>query len=549
MTDFTDPLVLQQALLGRLYDILTGGSDDVVKTGNYYSWLSPGMPIDAAEWDFMSGIIHPPIVETLVLEDDDSTADESDDDDNEDDEDVDKIVKRELKQLKFTDADATRFAIRSAAIFFRLVDSIPETGGWIKSTGDDSIFAGMDSDNDKTIHARRIGRSITGEYARVLRECEIAEVKQSPANKAKIEALLKILERSVTMKDENGDDIIDPTTNEPIKLVSETDIVKAYNKHKQLSEDAELKVRGARVEAMTSDDAMAVAKANQELPILQARFSQARAMWEGMGFKNQVETWIAEIARLAPQTIASYWQRCTSRLESARVEDPQMGEYYFCSVQSPMILRSGGWTEFSMNQKNLESSFKSYSKHRSGGLNVPIPQTPVTVDLSGSDTNSDRKTSFEMTNLKISFKLASTSILRPHIDWSLIKNKRWRFPKGSEPLSDGGMPPEGSLQAVPTDVVLIKDLVLSFDELKNKSSSFYKATRGSAGFSVLGMNIGGRVRTGKTTRKNSYEIDETNGSITVNGTQIIGFRNQLLGAAPDADPDVANWIAPDISVS
>ena len=551
MVDLTDPLVLHQAMLGRLYDQLTGDSDDFEQSGNFFTWMSVGMPIDPAEWDFMNGIIHPPIIETIVLEEEVEPDDEIDAGESATTTGMDRPERpeTEYRQMEFSDADAMRFAIRSAAIFHHLVDNIPEVGGWIETTSEDSVFSQLGKGSDDTLHSTTLGRSVTREYERLLNECELAEVRQSEENERKIEALTQMLEKTVEFKDEDGQPMIDPMTNEPMQMTGDSRFMKAYNKHKQLAEDAELKLRGLRVDAMTSDDAAVVARANQELPILQARYAQARAMWEGVGMKNQVENWQAEIARLAPQTIASYWQRCVARLNSARLEDPQMGPYYFSSVQAPSILRNAGWTRFTLDTKNLENSYQSSQRRRSRGIGFPIPSTPVVIGLNSRRSLSSSSSQIEMTNLRIAFELAQTPIIRPHVNFNFLKNRRWRFAQGSAPLSDGGMPPEGAMPAISTHIVLIRDLSITFEELKRTSSAAYQAASRGGGLSVFGLNIGARIGGSNAGRRNNAEVDSTTGSITVDGTQIIGFRNQLIGKAPDPDPEVSRWIAPDIDVS
>ena len=557
MVDKTDPLVLHQAMLGKLYDTLTGPDiNEFEKTGSFFTWLAAGMPVDPSEWDFMSGIIHPPVVETLVMEEEveedsnseDSDKTDEDKDDKKSDADNDKGstggVKTKLVQMEFTKADARRFAIRSAATFYHLVDFIPAVSGFLDA---EKLLSG---DEGTTRHATTLGASITKEYERVLRECELAEVRQSEENKKKIEDLTKLLEKTVEVKDENGNPVIDPLSGEPMTMTMPSHLMKSYNTHRAAAEAAELELRGLRVDGMTSEDPSVVMKANQFLPLKQAKFGQAKAMWDGVGMKNQIETWQAEIARLAPQTIVSYWQKLVARLDSSRVEDPEMGEYFFCSLMSPMILRSGGWTAFSLSVKDIKSGFDSFKQRTSGSLDLPMSNViPISLEAEGESNVTSTGWSNNISGFNIKFSLAEARIVRPHIDVNFLMNNRWRLPKGSEPLSTGGPAPKGSLPALPTHIVVIKDLELTFDELKAKGSHFHQHLKKKGGMKILGMNFGAQAKREKSRVRNRYSFDEEKGTIRVEGAQIIGFRNQLLGQAPDPDPAVKNWIAPDLDVA
>src|SRR5690349_21616975 len=49
------PSQLVTSIMGKLYDVLTSGDDTVPKSENsFFSWATPGIPMDAADFGFLS---------------------------------------------------------------------------------------------------------------------------------------------------------------------------------------------------------------------------------------------------------------------------------------------------------------------------------------------------------------------------------------------------------------------------------------------------------------------------------------------------------------
>lgn len=66
------PSVLANAILGKLLDVLTNGDDTVPKsTDNFFSWCTPGIPVDAEDFRFLSqglsGVVTPQAAQNLGL--------------------------------------------------------------------------------------------------------------------------------------------------------------------------------------------------------------------------------------------------------------------------------------------------------------------------------------------------------------------------------------------------------------------------------------------------------------------------------------------------
>ena len=65
------PSVLANAIMGKLYDVLTNGDETVPKSAdNFFSWCTPGIPVDAEDFRFLSqgltGVVTPQAAANLA---------------------------------------------------------------------------------------------------------------------------------------------------------------------------------------------------------------------------------------------------------------------------------------------------------------------------------------------------------------------------------------------------------------------------------------------------------------------------------------------------
>ncbi len=539
-TNAFDPIDTYNGMLGMLYDKLTGGEDRPLReTGYFFSWRSIGLPVSASEWSFMSGVIKPPVVDDIkisepkkkVLAGDGDADTDPDAEETTEQPDVEADAD-DLEPITFTEADAERYALRCAEAFFNLVDFVPAVSGKLD----------LDA-RPEVILERRQGATLVGEYARVLRECQVARIEQSEESKQKIAQLQGMLGTTVEMKNAQGEPMINPMTGKPITQYVESDIMKAYRERQQATNDALREMHNMRIEAQVTDDPRAVLEWSNMGPIKEQNFQMAEQMWEAAGFRSMVDGWLAEINRLTADNIVSHWAELSSKLEAAERKGMTGATFYDASLISPQIMESSSWTRFELNSSNIQK-YANRRKERFGAeANVPIPKTPLFVDGKHEQEKTKRLNKMSMSNLSIAFEITEVEInRRAYLDVNFLLNNLWRFPEGAEPLNDGGDPPQGSLVAIPNSIILVRNLELSFDELKSESDFKHDVLDQEAGFSVFGLNLGARVSRGKDVVENSYTYDKASGSIRVDGAQVIGFRNQLLGKAPDPDSAVRSWI-------
>lgn len=50
-----EPSVMVNSIMGKLYNILTNGDDTVPQSeDNFFSWATPGIPIEAGDFEFLT---------------------------------------------------------------------------------------------------------------------------------------------------------------------------------------------------------------------------------------------------------------------------------------------------------------------------------------------------------------------------------------------------------------------------------------------------------------------------------------------------------------
>ena len=533
-----DPLVLYHTMMGMIYDRLTGGDSEILKDkGHFFTWQSVGIPVDPAEWDFMSGRLTSPSELQLRREEPEPVDPEAARANGSATADGSVAADGTDAGPDATDPDSDgermRFFLHNAEMFAANVDFVPDLSGQLD----------MD-ERQEMLHTQTLGATLTGEYERILDECMLARDVITDEAAAQIEKITSMLTVTGVVKDEAGAPVLDPITDEPITVTQPSTIVKAYNEHMAKYHLAWTNLNNLRVEAQGSNDPVAIARASVQIPIEEQKVHVARQLWESAGFRSRVEGWRAELERLAANSMTAYWSELKTKLETTeRAGIWTLGKWHWAQVTAPNILRSGGWMTFSMSDKHVETTSNSSSSTKSFGVDLPIPKTPIALSGEHGSGSSSSGSTLDLSDFALSFELAEVPLYRPAIDMNFLLNDRWKLPTGAEPLSDGGSPPKGSLVAVPTFIILVRNLKLRFRELGSTNSRTREHLRQKGGLKFLGLNIGASASRGTSSARSEYTFDETKGEISVGGAQIIGYRNQVMPAAPNPDPRIKDWVA------
>lgn len=477
---------LAAAMLGHVFDILTSGDAELFKDRrHFFTWVSPGLPFKPEEWDFMTAPIGP--------SDSESSDGESSGDDA-----ANEAVRR--SQGAFT--------------FAQLVDFVPDITGLTDGT---------------TLFDAKAG-SLSGEYARVLRE---AEVVHTPPDKEAQQRIDDIYNTLWTVEEiEVGDQVE--------KNIRPSHILEEYNQTRDAYEQAVREEQQLHIEADAGVSAEAVRKRERLGSLFRERRLSALQTWESRGRRDLVENLMAEMARLEGEQMVAVVERLQGLIDPTVLPTGPGNQPYFYAQVVPATAIHADWQQFRFTHD--EYAYQRERSERSGGGFLSVAN--VGGFASGSGDWKDMEAQWDWSDFELTFELIELPIVRPWLDESFLTNDRWRFPEGAEPLSDGEEPPGGSMPAIPERVVLAKNVKLHFRDANRVLKRAEDEHGGKAGLALGPIVLGGKAKRATSSVESERSVEEE--TITSPDTQIVGFRCRLLPRTPDPDPDVPddNWIGP-----
>ena len=123
--------------------------------------------------------------------------------------------------------------------------------------------------------------------------------------------------------------------------------------------------------------------------------------------------------------------------------------------------------------------------------------------------------------IELSVELLKAAIVRPWMDPLVLRSRAWRFSDDREPLSNGGVPPSGSLPAYISSIVLARNLRV---ELRRTPRGLQKPGQPIGPCGVGPLSLEGGV------------VADDCRSICAAGPQIVAFICELVPRSPDPDP-------------
>ncbi len=418
-----------------------------------------------------------------------------------------------------TEAESSRrFAL--AADTARLVDILPDPGG------------ALTPEDQQTVIVARRG-TLSAEWERILRMSQVADNPLTDEQKADLVRLEGLLTTTRTEKD--------LITGEDRQITDDSPLVKAYNTKLAAYEAAALEFNTARIDALTATTPGASARFAINGPILSRRVRAALDDWQSAGKRNEVEQIRAHIAQVTGRSMVGYKARLLERFERSKLTDAGSGlEFNYTAVTPANILRVDSWTTFEFNSADSTSTSSSKTNKWSAGGKL-LGKFSLGGEAAGERTAIT--SALDMRNFSLKFQIAQAVISFPYLDSAWLESAGWRFPAGQTLLTDGAIPPEGSLIAYPETMILIRNIELTFDELKNSSSEIHRTLDGKAGLGWGFMNLSGKY--GRDTNDKRIESHSDGQAIRVQGTQIAGYRCYLVpGPCPKGNPEVPEelWV-------
>ncbi|MEA2985727.1 MAG: hypothetical protein QOD94_1981 [Alphaproteobacteria bacterium] len=520
------PSQLANSVMAKLYDVLTNGDADVpASEDNFFSWCTPGIPVDAADFDFLTqgltGIVRKPAAEAVGGSPGaDGAAPEP-------------LSADELERLRAQD---TARLYMQTENFARLVDFVPDV-----TKANNEQFRRLSVQNNEG--------SLSEVYARVLRMRQVMQSELPAETKEKIQKFRGLLTKTTQKKNLIDDSITEVT--EP------SDLVVAYNQKMAAYADAVLEYNGRRIDALTAADSRAVHAWTMNASILRNKVKAAMADWVSAGYKNEYEQISAFIDQVTQKDLTLLKQQYRDDLDKARATGLASGsDFYFTSLVPGNFAKASGWSNFTFKSTDFAGRSTSTYTNKRWGVQAGASYLGIfggRGTASSTTQHQEFKSSFNSDQFELAFEVCQVPIVRPWFRPSFLNSKTWRFDQQSpdvkdERVSDGGAPPKGLMPAYPTAIVFIRNLKLSLghnEGFSNFISDMKSTSAGGGGYVAFGpFFLGGSGSNASGTRESQrdwgFKTDDQ--GLSVPGMQIAGFKCHVLPKSPDPMPNITAWV-------
>ena len=521
------PSQLMNSVLGKLYDVLTNGDETVpASEDNFFSWTTPGIPVEATEFDFLTQGLTGVVKRAAIDEVAGAGGGQPEGG-------AVELSPAILEQLRATD---TAQLYQEAENFARLVDFVPDVVG----TSNDALSRLAVMNNEG---------GLSDIYQYTLRMSQVAHSELPEETKEKIEKFRALLTTTVTKKD-----LIDDTETE---VTEPSVLTKAYHDKLAAYEDACLQYNARRIDAVTAADSSAVNYFAMNASILRNRVKAAMSDWVTAGYKTDYERMSAFIDQVMQRDMSLLKQEYRDTLDKARLTGLASGsDFYYTSLVPGNFATAGGWTKFRFSSSSFDSqtntsySTKKWEAQAQGGF---LGIFGGSGGGGSSSAKSEYHGTFKSDHFDMSFEIAQVPIVRPWFKEAFLLSRSWRFDPNDaeakeEVVSDGGSPPKGKMPAYPTSVIFIRNLVLDFGTSSgfNDFVAEHTSSHAGAGGSVswgpfsLGGSYSRQTASGSTQHTQHHE---TSGQgISVAGMQIAGFKCHVLPKSPDPMSAITEWV-------
>jgi hypothetical protein len=535
--NIVQPDALANAIMGKLYNVLTNGDSTVPKsTDNFFSWCTPGIPVTPEDFRFLSqglsGVVTPKAASTLkaVSAGAGGSASSSGDSGSNS---GGGLTPAQLDQLRAQD---TNQVYQQAEMLARILDFVPD-------------LTTINNQQFSTFSVANNNGTLSDRYKYILTMSQVMDQQLDQATKDKIAKFRALLQTTTKHTDLVTDEVTDVTGPSPL--------VQAYNTKMAAYDNAALAYNQARINALSANDPASVQNWAINAHVLRDQVNAAMNDWLTNGYKKDYEEIAAYINQVMSRDMSMLKQEYEADLVNATLTGISSGSDFVYTALAPAnFATAGGWSRFTFSSgdfsqyANSKFDASGWSAAASGGFFG----IGAHGGASGSQSSSQFNSGFDLDSFSLSFSICQIPILVPGMHTSFFSTKTWRFDQSNPDtksllLSDGGSPPKGFLPAYPTSVVFIKDLVLGIQQ--NSAAGQY-ITQQSASNQGGGVSIGfgpfsfgGSASHYSSSGYSSHSLKTSwnNQGLTVDGMQIAGFKCHVLSKkCPDPDPSIKAWI-------
>lgn len=276
-----------------------------------------------------------------------------------------------------------------------------------------------------------------------------------------------------------------------------------------------------------------------------SKVATALNRWKTLGNKVKVEAaqnTVATEGKNAVEAVIAVAQRMMQAWEmkvGATAATYQFTQIFPKDWAEPASPHSG-WTDFAFVQSDTSSSHSTSSSSWGGSAGVSFGFW--SAGGGGGGSSFTEHSEFKSTNIGIRFTLGVVTISRPWLSTLLLNMKGWGLPGvGKTEISTGsitqqdvpaGVQPGTWLPSVPTQLVIIKNVSITFDDIQKFYDHIQQNSGGSASFGWGPFRVGGSSQWSNSNTVSSFHMKD--GWLKIDGAQLIGY---VLEATPSSPPE------------
>jgi hypothetical protein len=526
-----EPSVLANAVMGKLYNVLTNGDDTVPASEDaFFSWMTPGVPLEPSELQFLTqgftGVVKKPAVDTLLGATATAAAGGQPATPQ-------PLTQQQLDQLMAQDAGKMYIQAESLS---RLLDFVPDV-----ASATNEQFARMSVlNNDGTL---------SDIYDFTLRMSQVMSAELPDELKQKIEKMRALLQKVTKKKD--------LITDEEVEVTEPSDLQKAYFEKMAAYDDAALEYNARRIDALDASNQRAVHDWAINANIYRNKVKAAKADWVSNGYKEDFEKIAAFLEQVSRRDMALLKQAYVEDLERARLTSPLSGtDFFFTGLVPANFADSTGWTRFGFSagdfasHSNSSYSSKEWNASAGGGW---LGIFSASASAGAKQTHSEFHSTFDSSQTSLSFEIAQIPIARPWFRTAFLTSHFWRFDQNNPTvknniLSDAGKPPKGMMPAYPTTAIFVRKLALSmgeshsFQNWMNDQKSSHVGGGASVGFGPFSIGASASKKDASGSQSSDWGYRFENDTMHIDGMQLIGFKCHVMPKSPDPDQAITAWI-------
>lgn len=259
-----------------------------------------------------------------------------------------------------------------------------------------------------------------------------------------------------------------PTSNEAAELQQARDLLDspkytAYQQYLKTYMSAVENYNGLKLKAENSTDPKVQEDWKLQEPGYKAVIKSAYLEWIAKGFKLEIEEAFADIDRIGgrnPQLLWANWKSDFEQSVRTDLEGQNFYETHFFPENFFKPEAQGQWTKLTLDASEIAA------------LSAKAPEgIRSLVNRSGSGVETQ---AVDLEIARLSVELVRVSIARSWLNPSVFRSNVWKWSGSREPLSDGQIPPQGSLPAYTTSMILARNFQVDLQPNSEKNTKIIK---------------------------------------------------------------------------